>query len=364
MAGLPLRRLTQEQACSCLISAFPGSRTAANGIPARRRRRWPPPWRPRPGPGWRCPGASGTRCSACCASGRPSSRGRRAAKLGVLRALVRDDDQPLPGGGYHGDLPEGWTKSLTHEVALALSMPAVSADRADVAGVGPGRRRLPGIGALLAAGALTLAKAKAVDEALNAAQRRGRRHGRGDDPAGAARQDLRAGRQARRPGGAHRRPGVGGPPPRGRRAAQVPGDDVPRGVRRGRRCPAATCPPTRPWPRTPASAPAPRSTRTSGAFPDDTRMDQFRATAYLDLLNGIAAEARIASGPARAGTPARPRRARQAPDQPDAADSRAAVRRRQPALPDDGAHGRPEGRQIADSGPDDSGPDDGRADER
>jgi hypothetical protein len=34
----------------------------------------------------------------------------------------------------------------------------------------------------------------------------------------------------------------------------------------------------------------------SGAFPDDTRMDQFRAAAYLDLLNGIALEARIASG--------------------------------------------------------------------
>ena len=35
-----------------------------------------------------------------------------AGKLGVLRALVRDDDQPLAGGGYRGDLPEGWTNSL------------------------------------------------------------------------------------------------------------------------------------------------------------------------------------------------------------------------------------------------------------
>ena len=34
----------------------------------------------------------------------------------------------------------------------------------------------------------------------------------------------------------------------------------------------------------------------SGAFPDDTRMDQYRVAAYLDLLNGITAEARIASG--------------------------------------------------------------------
>jgi hypothetical protein len=34
----------------------------------------------------------------------------------------------------------------------------------------------------------------------------------------------------------------------------------------------------------------------SGAFPDDTRMDQYRVAAYLDLLNGIAADARVASG--------------------------------------------------------------------
>ena len=55
----------------------------------------------------------------------------------------------LPGGGYRGDLPEGWTKSLTHEVALALAMPAVSADRLmwlawDL------QARLPGVGELLA----------------------------------------------------------------------------------------------------------------------------------------------------------------------------------------------------------------------
>jgi hypothetical protein len=30
-----------------------------------------------------------------------------AGKLGILRALIREDDQPLPGGAYQGDLPEG-----------------------------------------------------------------------------------------------------------------------------------------------------------------------------------------------------------------------------------------------------------------
>jgi hypothetical protein len=34
----------------------------------------------------------------------------------------------------------------------------------------------------------------------------------------------------------------------------------------------------------------------SGAFPDDTQLDQFRVAAYLDLMNDITAETRIASG--------------------------------------------------------------------
>jgi hypothetical protein len=88
-----------------------------------------------------------------------------AGKLGLLRALIRDDDQPLPGGGFHGDLPDGWTKSLTHRVALALSMPAVSADKLMWLAWNL-QATLPGTGDLLAAGQLTLAKARAVDTAL------------------------------------------------------------------------------------------------------------------------------------------------------------------------------------------------------
>jgi hypothetical protein len=56
-------------------------------------------------------------------------------------------------------------------VALALSMPAVSADRLmwlawDL------QARLPEIGELLAAGALTVAKAKAVNEACTRCRHR------------------------------------------------------------------------------------------------------------------------------------------------------------------------------------------------
>ena len=32
-----------------------------------------------------------------------------AGKLAAARALIRDDDQPMAAGGYHGDLPDGWT---------------------------------------------------------------------------------------------------------------------------------------------------------------------------------------------------------------------------------------------------------------
>ena len=184
------------------------------------------------GPEWRCPGASREEMFGLLRQWQALESRAVAGKLGILRALIREDDQPLPGGGYHGDLPEGWTKSLTHEVAAALSMPVVSADRLmwlawDLEG------RLPGVGGLLADGALTSSKAKAVNEALQQLS--------SEDAAAAEAmilpdlpgQDLRPGRQARRPGGDHRRPGVGDPAPRGRGAELVPGDHVPRGVRRG-----------------------------------------------------------------------------------------------------------------------------------
>jgi hypothetical protein len=105
------------------------------------------------GPGWRCPGATRDEMFGLLRQWQALESRAAAAKLGVLRALIREDDQPLPGGGYQGDLPEGWTKSLAHEVAVALSMPVVSADRLmwlawELEG------RLPGVGGLLAGGAV------------------------------------------------------------------------------------------------------------------------------------------------------------------------------------------------------------------
>lgn len=81
------------------------------------------------GPEWHCPGATRDEMVGLLRQWQALESWASAGKLGVLRALVREDGQPLPGGGYRGDLPEGWTRSLTHEVALALSMPAASAER-------------------------------------------------------------------------------------------------------------------------------------------------------------------------------------------------------------------------------------------
>jgi len=217
-----------------------------------------------------------------------------AVKLGILRSLVRDDDEPLPGGGYYGDLPEGWTKSLTHEVALALAVPVVSADKMmwtawDL------QARLSGTGALLAAGELTYAKAKVVHEAFlllsdeNAARAEamilpelpGKTYGQVKrlaeqaavtvDPEAAARRREHAERENARVTMFREDSG----------AVAVSGRDLP--VGQALSAHAHVC----------ARA---QQYKDSGAFPSDTGMDQFRSAAYLDLLNGKPAEARIASG--------------------------------------------------------------------
>jgi hypothetical protein len=217
-----------------------------------------------------------------------------AGKLGVLRALVRDDDQPLPGGGYHGDLPEGWTKSLTHEVALALSMPAASADKLMWLAWNL-QALLPRIGDLLASGDLTIAKARAVDTALNllghedaataeamiVPELPGKTYGQVQQLAvqAALTVDPQAGTRRRQDAERHKsrihlfREETG--------AAGLSGRDLPTDQTLAAH--ASVCTRAREY-------------QDSGAFPDDTRMDQFRAAAYLDLLNGLSAEARIACG--------------------------------------------------------------------
>jgi hypothetical protein len=246
------------------------------------------------GPEWRCAGATRDEMFGLLRQWQALEARAVAGKLGVLRALIREDDQPLPGGGYHGDLPEGWTKSLTHEVAAALSMPVVSADQLmglawDLEG------RLPGVGGLLADGALTFAKAKAVNEALQqlscedaaAAEAMilpdlpGKTYGQTVKLAGQAAITVDPESATRRREDAERnlsrvtmfREESG--------AAGLSGRDMPTDQTLAAH--ASVC----------ARA---QEYADSGAFPDGTRMDQYRVAAYLDLLNGAAAHVRIASG--------------------------------------------------------------------
>src|SRR5580692_11268783 len=97
---------------------------------------------------WRCAGATHDELIGLLRQWAALESRAAAGKLGVLRALMRDEDLP-PAGGHHGDLPDGWTKSLTREAALALAMSAQSTEHMmwlawDL------QARLPGIGRLLA----------------------------------------------------------------------------------------------------------------------------------------------------------------------------------------------------------------------
>jgi Domain of unknown function (DUF222) len=246
------------------------------------------------GPGWHCPGASRDEMFGLLRQWQALESWAAAGKLGLLRALIRDDAQPLPGGGYHGDLPDGWTTSLTHEVALALSMPTVSADKLMWLAWNL-QALLPGIGDLLAGGDLTLAKARAVDQALNllseqdAAQAEvmiipelpGKTYGQVQklavqaaltvDPESATRRREDAEQRKSRVEMFREESG----------AAALSGRDLPTDQTLAAH--ASVC----------ARA---QQYKDSGAFRDDTRMDQYRAAAYLDLLNGITIGVRIASG--------------------------------------------------------------------
>jgi hypothetical protein len=243
---------------------------------------------------WRCPGATRDEMLGLLRQAQALECWAAAVKAGVLRSLIRDDDQPLPGGGYHGDLPEGWTKSLTHEVALALSTPAVSADKLmwvawDL------QARLPGIGRLLAAGQLTYAKAKVVHEAflllsdehaasaeaMILADLPGKTYGQVKRLAeqAAITVDPESATRRRRDAEQNRcrvelfREDSG--------AVALSGRDLP--TDEALAAHAHVCVRAQQY-------------KDSGAFPGDTGMDQFRVAAYLDLLNSKPAEQRIASG--------------------------------------------------------------------
>ncbi|MGD0702424.1 MAG: hypothetical protein ABSA02_21400, partial [Trebonia sp.] len=79
------------------------------------------------GPGWRCRGASGEQLIGMLGRLAALESWAAAGKLGVIRALIRDDLPAVLSGSRHGGLPDVWDESLTHEVALALAASVPSA---------------------------------------------------------------------------------------------------------------------------------------------------------------------------------------------------------------------------------------------
>ena len=320
------------------------------------------------GEGWRCEGGSRAEIIGAVRAAAALESQACAAKLGLIRAAIRQDDDGL-GRDYHGDLPDEWSRSLTTDVGLALAMSPVSAERLmrtawDLGAV------LPGIGALLEDGTLTYAKARVVNDALEllsepdktraeamiADRLAGKTYGQVEkiaaraaitvDPDLAERTREHAERNRARVILKRERSG----------AASLLGCDLPPAETLAAH--AATCARARVY-------------QDSGAFPG-VLMDQFRAMAYLDLMNGVSAEARIAQGPPKEGLGAPGEAAfrdEPEPDDPgdaapdgsggsdcpcDECDGRCAP-------PDDGDG--PENDEPDDGCPDDGCPDDGRPDD-
>ena len=237
------------------------------------------------GAGWRCEGGSHQEIVGAVRAAAALESWAGAAKLGLLRAAIREDDPRLPGAEYHGDLPDDWSKSLTHDVALALAMSPVSAEKLIQTAWDLGAL-LPGIGALLEDGTLTYPKARAVNDALEllgepdktraeamiAARLAGKTYGQVDkiaaqaaitvDPDLAERTREHAERNRARVILRRERSG----------AASLSGYELPPAETLAAH--AAACARAQVY-------------KDSGAFPS-VLTDQFRAMAYLDLLNKIA----------------------------------------------------------------------------
>jgi Domain of unknown function (DUF222) len=123
------------------------------------------------GPERRCPGASPDELVGLARAFAAVESWAAGGKLGVIAEMIRRDDDPRKGycgsqreeHGRHGDLPDDWSPSLRHELALALACSVQSA-QTTLWLAWEKQARLPGTGALLDDGTLTLGKARAVTE--------------------------------------------------------------------------------------------------------------------------------------------------------------------------------------------------------
>jgi hypothetical protein len=255
------------------------------------------------GPEWRCKDASGPELIGILRRLAALEAWAAAGRLGVIRALIRADDPACLAGSRHRDLPDAWDESLTREIALALAASPPATEKTMRAAWELGAR-LPEINALLETSVIDLAKARMITEVFADLT---------DEDAAAAEEMLvrdlttppaKTYAQVEQaavtialtidPRSAERR----------RKAAEKHAARVQ--MFRERAGTAALSGRDLPTDQT-LAAYANVNTRAavyreSGVF-GKTRMDQLRAAAYLDLLNNISAQDRIASGLLPSQTP-------------------------------------------------------------
>jgi hypothetical protein len=293
------------------------------------------------GPEWRCPGATDDELTGVLGRWAALESWAAAGKLGVIREMIRRESPSLLSGGRHGDLPDAWGESLGHELALALGLSVQSADATALLAWDL-QARLPGVGAKLADGTLSYLKAMLITKELSVLSE--------DDAAKA--EALVLGQLVLVPGMT--------PGQLARLAAQAAVTIDPDGAQRRREVAEKLDIRVRLWrEQSGAAALAGRNLpadealaayasvnartgqyKKSKAFPDAS-MDQLRAMAYLDLLNGVTASDRIANAQVNAAVDGR-------------GGEPAATRADSPAREDEyGGEGSDE------EGPDGGGPDDG-----
>src|SRR5579863_6552407 len=248
------------------------------------------------GPDWRCGAATGEERIGLLGGMAAQQSWSGAGLLGVLRSLIRDDDLAFEGRPRHGNLPDEWSDSLVHEVALALAVSVPSAAKLLRAAWELGAR-LPGVAGLLQDGTLDLPRARLVAEVFEQLSDEDAATAEGLLLPALTEPPRKTFTQIERLAAAIAAAVDPGLAERQRKAAEKHLSRVT--MFRERSGTAGLS--GRDLPTSDALAADANITaraelyRDSGAFPRE-RIDRFRATAYLDLLNNVAADTRIAYG--------------------------------------------------------------------
>jgi hypothetical protein len=242
------------------------------------------------GPQWRCGGATDDELIGLLGRWTAAESWVAAARLGVLRELIRRRAVPIPGTMRPGGLPEAWDKGTGHEAAAALGISLQAADKLlDLAWTL--EARLPGVGAKLADGTISCTTAKIIADELSVL-----------DDAGAAEAEklVLADLAGKTPGQAGRLAAlaVAAVDPEGaqKRREQAERDEA--RVRIWREHSGATAMAAYGLPADAALAAnanieqRAETYNKSGAFPAAT-MGQLRVLAFCDSINGITADDRI-----------------------------------------------------------------------